>query len=444
MKLLAIFLLPLLIMVSAIEPAWAADNIDTFDTAFDLKEILIENTNAQQTTMNHMWTMIAAALIALMQCGFLMLEAGMVRSKSTVSVAQKNITDFIFSVASFYLIGFMFMFGASYGGFIGIDAHFFLWDFVGDWSYTFFIFQAMFVGTAATIMSGAVAERMKFSAYIIMAVILSAFIYPAFGHWAWGNLLINNNAWLADMGFIDFAGSTVVHSIGGWVALAAIVVLGPRAGKFDKDGTPNIITGDNYALSVLGVLLLFIGWFGFNGGSTTVADPAFAHIISNTVISAVFAGCAGCIFGRIYDGHFHPVRTINGMLGGLVGITAGCDVVGTHGALIIGLTSGLIVFYASWILEHKFKLDDVVGAVAVHGFGGAWGTLMVGIFVSEASLGHGSSIGQILVQMTGIGAAFLWSFGVSYIFLKLLDKFIGIRVSEQEELSGLNLSSHNS
>ncbi len=396
-----------------------------------------------QTNVNHVWTMVAAALVAFMQAGFLLLEAGMVRSKNSINVAQKNITDFIASIICFYLFGFMMMFGTSAGGWIGWDADLLMWNLAEDWNYTFFVFQVVFVGTAATILSGAVAERMKFSVYVIMAVIVSALIYPIFGHWAWGNLLNGDNtSYLIEKGFIDFAGSTVVHSIGGWVALAGVIVIGPRIGKFNEDGSVNPIHGHSYALATLGGIILWVGWIGFNGGSTTVGDPSFAHIISNTMLAAAFGGLVSMLLGRFHDGLFRPDRSINGVLGGLVGITAGCDAVTTYGAITIGMTSGFVVYYSAWLLEHKFKLDDAVGAVPVHGFCGAWGTIMVGVLTAEDSLAAPSRLEQISIQAQGALFAFLWAFTIAFVLFKILDKIIGIRVSAEDEIEGLNTSEH--
>ena len=234
----------------------------------------------------------------------------------------------------------------------------------GDaWGFTFFVFQAAFVGTAATIVSGAVAERMKFVGYLAATVAVALVIYPVFGHWAWGNLLeADNTAWLADRGFIDFAGSTVVHSVGGWIALAAIIVLGARLGKFNADGSANTLQGYSPVLAAAGAVILLIGWIGFNGGSTTAGTPAFAIIVANTVIAATFGGLSSLIAGRFVDGLFKPMRSINGVLGALVAITAGCAVVGPHGAMAIGAIAGLCVVLSEEAIEKLFKLDDVVGA----------------------------------------------------------------------------------
>ncbi|WP_251363626.1 ammonium transporter [Epibacterium ulvae] len=228
-----------------------------------------------------------------MQAGFLLLEAGMARSKNSINVAQENVIDFIVSVSAFYLLGFGLMFGTSWAGLIGTDG--FAFAEADDWHYTFFVFQAVFAGTAATILSGAVTERMKFSAYFLVAIFVVIVIYPTSGHWSWGNLLHGDNpACLADKGFIDFAGSTVVHSVGAWVAFAGIVVLGARHGKFAPDGSANTLQGHSYVLATVGAIILWVGWIGFNGGSTTTADPAFAHIVLNTILAAYFGGVSDC------------------------------------------------------------------------------------------------------------------------------------------------------
>ena len=305
------------------------------------------------------------------------------------------------------------------------------------------MFQAVFVGTAATIFSGAVAERMKFSAYICGTLAIALLIYPLFGHWAWGNLLLPENpAWLADKGFIDFAGSTVVHSIGAWIALAAIIVLGPRIGKFNADGTANDIQGYSPVLAAAGAMILLVGWIGFNGGSTTAGTPEFAAIIVNTIISAVFGGGAALFAGWWNDKLIHPMRSINGMLGGLVAITAGCYVVGPHGAAAIGTLAGITVVFAEDFIEKKLRLDDVVGAVSVHGVCGALGTLLLAFFARPEHLLNGSVWAQLTVQATGVAIAFVWAFGISFALFKVLATFDLMRVSEEDELKGLNVAEH--
>ncbi|MGF1592003.1 MAG: ammonium transporter [Kiloniellaceae bacterium] len=395
----------------------------------------------KQTNIDHVWTMLAAALVFLMQGGFLLLEAGLVRSKNSINVAQKNIADFIIAGCAFWLLGFGLMFGPSAGGWFGIANPF--WNHSGDWDFTFFVFQLVFCGTAATILSGAVAERMRFGGYLVAAVCVALFIYPVFGHWAWGNLLVaDNEAWLADMGFIDFAGSTVVHSVGGWIGLAAIVVAGARIGRFDSDGNPVPIHGHSAVLATMGAILLWVGWIGFNGGSTTAGTPAFAHIISNTMLSACFGGAVAMTLGRLHEGLHRPVWPINGVLGGLVGITAGCDVLTTTGAIVVGLTSGIVVVYATRFMERQLKLDDAVGAVAVHGVCGAWGTVLLAVLMPAEALGEASRLGQIGVQALGVAVAFAWAFGCGYLVFKLIDVTVGLRVSAAHELEGLNSAEH--
>lgn len=397
---------------------------------------------AQQTNSDHIWTMIAAALVFFMQVGFLLLEGGSVRSKNSINVAQKNLVDLIVSIAIFYVIGFGIMFGPSISGWIGSPSQSFF-DGVEAWDYTFFVFQAAFVGTVATIMSGAVAERMKFAGYLAATVLIAMVIYPVYGHWAWGNLLHGDNeAWLADAGFIDFAGSTVVHSVGGWVALAAIIILGARTGKFNADGSSNQLQGHSPVIAAAGAIILLIGWIGFNGGSTTAGTPDFAMIVANTILAAVFGGFAALILGRMIDGLFKPMRSVNGLLGALVGITAGCAAVGPHGAMAIGFLSGALVVLSEDALEHRFKLDDVVGAVSVHGVCGAFGTLAVAFFAMEDQLIAGSRLDQFMVQLQGVAVAFAWAFGVSLVLLKGVDVVIGMRVGVEEELEGLNSAEH--
>ena len=397
----------------------------------------------QQANSDHIWTMVAAALVLMMQVGFLFLEGGMVRSKNSINVAQKNVADLLISVCCFYVIGFALMFGPSIAGVAGVGGGLSVFNTQPDWTFTFFVFQAVFVGTAATILSGAIAERLKFDGYLIVAAVMAAFIYPVFGHWAWGNLLNGDNqAWLADWGFIDFAGSTVVHSVGAWAGLAGIIVLGARSGKFNTDGTPNTIQGHSMVMSAAGALFLFVGWIGFNGGSTTAGSPDFARIVANTVIAATVGGVAAMLLGRFRDRLYQPRRSINGLLAGLVGITAGCDAVNPHGALMIGLISGLVVVFAEDFLEQHLKLDDAVGAVSVHGVCGAVGTILVAVFAMDEKLATSSRLMQIMVQTGGVLVAFAWAFGTSFVLFKVLDNVLGVRISIADERKGLNASEH--
>ncbi len=426
------------VLAATLSPAFAQQ----VPTQLELEQLrsLIE---AQQVNSNHIWTMVAAALVLFMQIGFLFLEAGMVRSKNSINVAQKNVTDFVLSVSVFYVIGFSIMFGPSVSGWLGSPTSLAFFEQMPDWTYTFFVFQAVFVGTAATIVSGAVAERMKFSGYLVMAGILAMIIYPVFGHWAWGNLLIaDNEPWLASAGFIDFAGSTVVHSVGGWIGLAGIIVLGARLGRFGENGEVRTIHGHSMVLTASGAMILLVGWIGFNGGSTTTGTPDFARIIANTIVSASIAGVIGLFIGRAYDNTYLPTRSINGMLAGLVGITAGCASVDIHGAMAIGAICGALVIVSEEVLLRKFKLDDVVGAVSVHGVCGVAGTLLVALFATQDGLAVGSRFDQFIVQLQGVVACFLWVFPASFIMFKTVDMFMGLRVSEEEELLGLNAAEH--
>jgi Amt family ammonium transporter len=443
-----------------------------FSTVAKAADPSLEAAQTVQVNLDFVWTLAAAALVLLMQGGFLLVEAGMVRSKNSINVAQKNLADLIIAGVLFGGVGYMMMFGTSVGGWIGWDMDLFAFDELDDWSFAFFVFQVTFCGTAATIVSGAVAERMNYVGYIIIAIVIAALIYPVFGHWAWGNLLNSENqAFLADQGFLDFAGSTVVHSTGAWVALATVIVLGPRIGRFDADGNPVRFIGHNPVLAAFGTVLLFVGWFGFNGGSTTAGTGDIAKIISNTFIAAVGGGFIGMILGRFLDynipaeydvmtqtggkltavklnwkhGYFRPERMINGILGGLVAITAGCDVMGTQDSLIVGMIGAAVATIASEVMERKFKIDDVVGAIAVHGFAGVWGTLAIAAFGDIEAMRDGSRFMQFLVQLEGVVLCFVWAFSIAYIVVKIIDKsdmFGGIRVSESHEEEGLNIAEH--
>ncbi len=391
--------------------------------------------------LNAVWLTVATALVFSMQGGFLLLEAGMVRAKNSINVAQKNLCDFVLASCGFYLFGFALMFGPSTSALIG-DPFFSVAD--GDFPLlSFFTFQLVFCGTAATIVSGAVAERTPFYTYLIITVLVSTLIYPVYGHWAWGNLFFpESRAFLAERGFIDFAGSTVVHATGGWVALAAIIVIGPRRGKFGRTGLPRSIPGHNAVLMSLGAIILWVGWIGFNAGSTLVGSLDFARIISNTIVAGAFSGFSGLVVGWMVDGRAQPDRTINGVLAGLVAITAGCDAVGTQSAIVIGLSAGVLVTFSANLIERVFKLDDVVGAVSVHGTCGVWGVLMAGLFAMEDKLQASSRTDQILVQVEGAVIHFVWAFGVSLAILYVVRSLIPLRVPFDVEDRGLDLIEH--
>ena len=398
-----------------------------------------------KSPLDYVWVMASAALVFLMQAGFMSLESGLSRAKNSINVAVKNLGDFVVAVLGFWLVGFGAMFGASRGGWIG--SGWMLFGRTEPWVETFFVFQAVFVGTSATIVSGAIAERTRFGSYLILSTLVSVLIYPIFGHWAWGGLLLpDQQGWLEARGFVDFAGSTVVHSIGGWVALAAVILVGPRSDKFDRNGKPRKIQPHSLQLAYLGVFILFFGWFGFNGGSTLEATPDIGGIVLNTALAAVAGAVSAGAIDWIVGEHSAPQPEAigNGLLGGLVGITAGCAVLTPAAAVLVGVFAGGIVLIATYMLEHTFKLDDVVSAIPVHAFCGAWGTLAVGLFASRAALSEMELTRLELtgVQALGVASAFGWAFGVGLLAAFVIKRTAGLRVTLQEEQIGLNISEH--
>ncbi|RHX87125.1 ammonium transporter [Leptospira stimsonii] len=376
------------------------------------------------------WLIICAALVFFMQAGFLMLETGLSRLKNTINVAVKNLMDYIVGTVAFFCIGFGLMFGYSNDGWIGTN-HFFLEGLKSGKEFAFFLFQVAFMGTAATIVSGAVAERIKFSAYLVVSVLVSIFIYPTFGHWTWGG------GWIAKLGFVDFAGSTVVHSLGGWISLAGVIVLGARKDKFKDDGSPRKIHGHNLTFSVLGVFILWFGWFGFNGGSTLSFSEDVPLIILNTSLAA----SAGGILAISVSWIFYKVASVedcmNGVLGGLVAITAGCHALAPSASLLLGAIAGVSVVLAAWFLEKILKLDDVVGAFPVHGVCGIIGTLLLPVLSENQDI-------RIFPQLIGVVTCALWAFGLGLFLFWILKISIGIRVSGDFEEKGLNISEHGS
>ncbi len=419
----------LVLMIFA-SPVFADDPAHTIESNADAIA-------AVQTHANYVWTLVAAALVFFMQAGFAMVETGFTRAKNAVNIMMKNLMDFSMGTFFFWAIGFGLMFGASSTGLFGTSG-FFLSDWTPDgdpWVLAFWMFQVVFAATAATIVSGAMAERTKFVSYLCYSAVLSALIYPIFGSWAWGSLF-NGSGWLEGLGFIDFAGSTVVHSIGGWVALAGAIVVGPRIGKFGADGKPRAIPGHNLPLAALGVFILWLGWFGFNPGSTTEASTDIAMIFVNTnlaaAMGAIFAMATAWILFKKPD----MGMSLNGALAGLVGITAGCANVSPSGSMVIGSIAGVLVVLSVLFFD-RIGIDDPVGAVSVHGVCGAWGTLAAGLFNMEAF-----SLSIIGVQIIGILACFAWAFGTGFIMFKIIDKTIGLRVSKEEEVEGLDFGEH--
>lgn len=389
-----------------------------------------------QVNLNYVWTIIAACLVFFMQAGFALVETGFTRAKNAVNIIMKNVMDVSAGSLAFFALGFGLMFGTTAAGWIGTDGFFLseMGDWSTEWTYTFFFFQAVFAATAATIVSGAVAERTSFSAYITFSILITGVIYPIFGSWAWGSLY-NGSGWLESLGFIDFAGSTVVHSVGGWAALAGVMVVGPRVGKY-INGKPQAIKGHSLPTAALGVFILWLGWFGFNAGSTTTGDTSIALIALNTFLAAGAGATMAMIVTWVKTGKPDGEFTLNGVLAGLVGITAGCANLTPGFAILAGAIAGVISYFSYKFIE-KY-VDDAVGAITVHGVCGAWGTLAAGLFDSA-----GFSWSVVGVQAIGIAAAFLWTFPVSYIVFKTIDKFIPLRVNGELEEMGLDLHEHD-
>ena len=397
------------------------------------------------TDTDTLWTCLAAFLVFFMQAGFALVECGFTRAKNACNIIMKNVMDFAIGSLSFWLVGFGLMFGVTNGIFGTTD---FLYDaYAGggtgsaeNFNWAFLIFQTVFCATAATIVSGAMAERTKFSAYLFYTVGITVIVYPIFGSWAWGGLF-NGGGWLEGIGFLDFAGSTVVHSIGGWCALAGAIVLGPRIGKYSKKGvTP--IPGHNIPLAALGVFILWLGWFGFNPGSTTaVGGGSFAYIAVTTNLSAAAGAIGAMVCSWIFFKKPDPSFTLNGALAGLVAITAGCDCLSPMYAAITGLIAGFIVVF-SCVFFDRIRIDDPVGAVSVHGVCGAWGTLAVGLFMIDGGLFTGGGAGQLITQAIGVGSAFAWAFGLSMVIFLTVKYTIGLRVTAEEEIEGLDIGEH--
>ena len=414
--------------------------------AQDVIEILTSN-------IDTLWVIDCAILVFIMQAGFMCMETGLSRHKNSINVALKNAADFGVSVVIFWIFGFGIMFGTSYNGFFGTDLFFFKTD-KAEYM-TYFVFQAMFVATAATIISGAVAERMKFNGYLIMTVLATGIIYPIVGHWAWSSSYLskydsaqqllnatNSTGWLSNLGFVDFAGSTIVHSVGGWIALAAVIILGPRIGKY-SDANKGKFTGSSFPLAVLGTLILWFGWFGFNGGSNGAMDEAVPLILINTFLAAAFGLLTGLSISYLRFKKPDPFYIILGPLAGLVAITAGCNSMTSVTSIFVGIVGAMIAIIANDILN-KYEIDDVVGAVPVHLAAGIWGTLAVGLFSDLTILDTGlDRISQIKIQLIGILSIGSFTFIGSYLILSLFNKFYPLRVSTVQEELGLNIAEHN-
>ena len=395
-----------------------------------------------------LWVINCAILVFIMQAGFMCMESGLSRHKNSINVALKNAADFGVSVVMFWIFGFGLMFGTSYKGIIGTDLFFFKTDI--SMYQTYFVFQAMFVATAATIISGAVAERMKFAGYLIVTIIATSIIYPTIGHWAWSSSYLSKLyetdkmlkvGWLTEMGFVDFAGSTIVHSVGGWIALAGVIILGPRIGKYSA-ANKGKFTGSSFPIAILGTLILWFGWFGFNGGSNGAMDETVPLILINTFLAAAFGLLTGLFISYITKKKPDPMYVVLGPLAGLVAITASCNSVDSISAIIIGMIGCLVAIITSELLE-KLEIDDVVGAIPVHLAAGIWGTLAVAIFSDLEVIGTDlSRIEQFKIQAIGILSVGIFSFIISYFFLKIINNFYPLRVDPIHEELGLNIAEH--
>jgi Amt family ammonium transporter len=398
-----------------------------------------------QGTLNAIWVLVAAILVIFMNAGFGMLETGFCRQKNAVNILSKNLIVFALATIAYWAIGYSLMFGGPENPIIGLGGWFLsgepatygLDPFpVGLPVSLAFLFQAAFAGTAATIVSGAVAERIKFTDFLIFSILLVGISYPITGHWVW-----SGGGWLGSMGFSDFAGSTVVHSVGGWAALMGAAILGPRMGKY-VDGRPQAIPGHNMSIATLGCLILWIGWFGFNPGSELAANQNVPYIAVTTNLAAAAGGIAATFVAWKKDGKPDLSMIINGILAGLVGITAGCNGVSYWGAVIIGAIAGVIVVYSVSFFDAVLKIDDPVGAVSVHLVNGIWGTLAVGLFNTETGLFYGGGISQLFHQIIGIVAIGAFTIAFSFIVWTALKATLGIRVTQEEEIHGLDLGEH--
>lgn len=396
----------------------------------------VESASLREET-DLLWMCLAAFLVFAMQAGFACVEMGFTRAKNAANILMKNLLDFCVASLGFWCLGFGLMFGKS-NGLFGTTHFFFHGESNYDWG--FLIFQTAFCGTAATIVSGAVAERIHFHAYLIYSFVISVFLYPIFGSWTWGSAY-QGTSWLANLGFHDFAGSTVVHSIGGWAALAGAWVLGPRLGKY-RDGRIIPIPAHNLPLAALGVFILWLGWFGFNPGSTlAVKGGNFAFVAVTTNLAAAAGALGALATSWTWFKKPDPSFTLNGALAGLVAITAGCDVIPVPYAIVTGAIAGALVVVAAVFFD-RIGLDDPVGAVSVHGVCGAWGTLAVGLFMADGGLLTAGQISAFLMQLLGVVVAFGFSLGTCLALFLGIKYTVGLRVDREAEVRGLDLSEH--
>lgn len=408
--------------------------------------------------INTLWIVICAILVFLMQAGFLCLETGLTRSKNNINVAVKNLADLSLSILIFWAVGCALMFGVSAWGFFGTTGFFADFSQVDFRVSAFILFQTMFCSTTVTIVSGAVAERMKFTGYLCLSVVIAVLVYPVFGHWAWNGSyakfiadasLIDNASrfmggvgWLESLGFIDFAGATVVHSVGGWAALAAILHIGPRTDRFPVGKPPQQIPGSNIPLAALGAIILFMGWMGFNGGSILAFDQRVVLVLMNTIVAGITGMTVAVVVDWLNIGRVQVPTCINGLLAGLVAVTAGCNFFSTPMAFIVGGMGGVFMLLAQSLLE-RWKLDDAVGVIPVHLAAGIWGTLAVAFSDNAELIGTGYTfIERFGIQLNGVVVCGLWAFGIVYVALAVIGRFTPLRVSAHDEYIGLNVSEH--
>jgi len=395
-------------------------------------------------SINNIWLLLATFLVMFMQPGFALVESGFTRAKNTANILMKNLIDFSSGALFYWLIGYSIMYGAG-NALIG-DFSLFAFNPASDSyaaGYSDFadiMFQTVFAATAATIVSGAMAERTKFSAYLIFTVVITVIIYPVSGHWTWGG------GWLSELGFVDFAGSTIVHSVGAWIGLAGAMILGPRIGKYGKDGKAKAIPGHNIGFGALGVFILWFGWFGFNAGSELAATGDSTSAIARIALTTNLSAAAGAIAAMFISWMRYKRPTLslslNGALAGLVAITAGTAAVSPAGAVIIGAIAGVVLVLSVEFIDQKLKVDDPVGAISVHGVCGALGTLMVGIFAIDGGLLYGGGLNLLGIQAIGVLAIGAWSFVMGLILFAILKATNGLRVEKTIEEEGLDIYEH--
>ncbi len=393
------------------------------------------------SSVDTIWVLVASALVFFMQAGFAMVETGFTRAKNAGNIIMKNLMDFAIGTLVFWFLGFGLMFGASHFGLFGSVDLFIQGEYGSTYpTFAFVIFQTVFCATAATIVSGAMAERTKFISYCIYSAVISLVIYPISGHWIWGG------GWLAQRGFHDFAGSTAVHMVGGVAALIGAKMLGPRIGKYGKDGKPKAILGHSITLGALGVFILWFGWFGFNPGSTVSASGDSVFAISKIFVTTNIAAAASTVVVMIITWIRYKKpdisMTLNGSLAGLVAITAGCDAVSPMGAFFIGVIAGFAIVFGIEFIDKKLKIDDPVGAIGVHGLCGALGTLLVGVFATDGGLLYGGGLNMLGTQALGVASVAAWVAVTMTVVFFIIKKTVGLRVSAEEETVGLDIEEH--